>query len=119
MTTVQFQTSTPRKPGGFADLFEQSVAKADTLKEGDIVSGTVIAVGKDHVVVDIGYKSEGVIRVDEFAEPAGGLAVKVGDQVDVLVESKETDDGLVLLSKEKAPSPRRKSTGPWIRSAMC
>jgi small subunit ribosomal protein S1 len=102
MTTVQFQTSTPRKPGGFADLFEQSVAKADTLKEGDIVSGTVIAVGKDHVVVDIGYKSEGVIRVDEFAEPAGGLAVKVGDQVDVLVESKETDDGLVLLSKEKA-----------------
>jgi small subunit ribosomal protein S1 len=69
MTTVQFQTSTPRKPGGFADLFEQSVAKADTLKEGDIVSGTVIAVGKDHVVVDIGYKSEGVIRVDEFAEP--------------------------------------------------
>ncbi|MFN7701298.1 MAG: 30S ribosomal protein S1 [Deltaproteobacteria bacterium] len=102
MTTVQFQTSTPRKPGGFADLFEQSVAKADTLKEGDIVSGTVIAVGKDHVVVDIGYKSEGVIRVDEFAEPGGGLAVKVGDQVDVLVESKETDDGLVLLSKEKA-----------------
>ncbi|MBN8615477.1 MAG: 30S ribosomal protein S1 [Deltaproteobacteria bacterium] len=102
MTTVQFQTSTNRKPGGFADLFEQSVAKADTLKEGDIVSGTVIAVGKDHVVVDIGYKSEGVIRVDEFAEPAGGLAVKVGDTVDVLVESKETDDGLVLLSKEKA-----------------
>ncbi len=102
MTTVQFQTNTPRKPGGFADLFEQSVAKADTLKEGDIVSGTVIAVGKDHVVVDIGYKSEGVIRVDEFSEPGGGLAVKVGDTVDVLVESKETDDGLVLLSKEKA-----------------
>ncbi|MBX7194733.1 MAG: 30S ribosomal protein S1 [Sandaracinaceae bacterium] len=100
MTTSQTQTSA-RKPGGFAELFEQSVAKADTLKEGDIVSGTVIAVGKDHVVVDIGYKSEGVIRVDEFAEPTG-LAVKVGDQVDVLVESKETDDGLVLLSKEKA-----------------
>ena len=91
-----------RKPGGFADLFEQSVSKADTLKEGDIVSGTVIAVGKDHVVVDIGYKSEGVIRVDEFQEPGGGLSVKVGDKVDVLVESKETDDGLVLLSKEKA-----------------
>jgi len=91
-----------RKPGGFADLFEQSVSKADTLKEGDIVSGTVIAVGKDHVVVDIGYKSEGVIRVDEFQEPGGGVSVKPGDKVDVLVESKETDDGLVLLSKEKA-----------------
>jgi len=105
MTTSQMQPAAagqPPKPGSFADLFEQSVSKADSLKEGDIVSGTVIAVGKDHVVVDIGYKSEGVIRVDEFAEPAGGLAVKVGDVVDVLVESKETDDGLVLLSKEKA-----------------
>ncbi len=101
MTTSQIQTP-PRKPGGFADLFEQSVAKADALKEGDIVTGTVIAVGKDHVVVDIGYKSEGVIRVDEFVEPGGEPSVKVGDTVDVLVESKETDDGLVLLSKEKA-----------------
>jgi small subunit ribosomal protein S1 len=101
MTTSEMQ-SRANQGGGFAALFEQSVAKADSLKEGDIVSGTVIAVGKDHVVVDIGYKSEGVIRVDEFSEPAGGLSVKVGDSVDVLVESKETDDGLVLLSKEKA-----------------
>ncbi len=54
------------------------------------------------MVVDIGYKSEGVIPLSEFVEPAGKAAVNAGDQVDVLVEAKETDDGLVLLSKEKA-----------------
>jgi small subunit ribosomal protein S1 len=94
-------SSTPKK-GSFAALFEASVAKADTLKEGDIVSGTIIALGKDNVVVDIGYKSEGVIPMYEFVGPGGEAQVKVGEVVDVLVESKETDDGLVLLSKEKA-----------------
>ncbi len=88
--------------GSFAALFEASVSKADSLKEGDIVSGTVIAFGKDTVVVDIGYKSEGVIPMYEFIGPAGEVQVEVGDTVYVLVEAKETDDGLVLLSKEKA-----------------
>ena len=101
MNAAETQT---RARGGdsFAALFEASVAKADSLKEGDIVSGTVIALGKDTVVVDIGYKSEGVIPVNEFVGPNGEIDVKPGDAVDVLVESKETDDGLVLLSKEKA-----------------
>jgi small subunit ribosomal protein S1 len=86
----------------FAALFEASIAQADALKEGDIVSGTVIKLNKDSVVVDIGYKSEGVISMSEFAVAGGQQAVKVGDSVDVLVEAKENDDGLVLLSKEKA-----------------
>lgn len=93
---------TPPAADSFAALFEASVAKADSLKEGDIVTGTVIALGKDTVVVDIGYKSEGVIPASEFQEPNGEMLVKAGDKVDVLIESKETDDGLVLLSKEKA-----------------
>lgn len=101
MTATDMQT---RSKGGesFAALYPQVVAKADLLKEGDIVSGTVIAIGKDNVVVDIGYKSEGVIPISEFVGPTGEVAVQLGDVVDVLVESKETDDGLVLLSKEKA-----------------
>jgi small subunit ribosomal protein S1 len=66
------------------------------------VSGTVISIAKDSVVVDIGYKSEGLISLSEFADPNGELKVTPGDKVDVLIESKETDDGLVLLSKEKA-----------------
>ncbi|UJR80785.1 30S ribosomal protein S1 [Sandaracinus amylolyticus] len=101
MPQSEIQTRAPN-PNSFAALFEASVAKADSLKEGEIVSGTVIAIGKDNVVVDIGYKSEGVIPISEFVGPSGTAEVKPGDAVDVFVESKETDDGLVLLSKEKA-----------------
>src|SRR5262249_41847272 len=100
-------TSSAGSGGGggesFASLFEASIAaQTDQLKEGDIVQGTVVKVGKDNVVVDIGYKSEGVIPIHEFAATTGEVKVAVGDRVDVLVETKENDDGLVLLSKEKA-----------------
>src|SRR4051812_28989466 len=88
-------------PESFAALFEESL-KHEDVKEGDIVKGKVIHVGKDHVVVDIGYKSEGTIPLYEFTQADGQIAVKVGDLVDVLVESKENEDGLCILSKEKA-----------------
>src|SRR5690606_36595954 len=98
------ETQTSASGGGesFASLFEASVARADGLREGDIVSGTVISIAKDSVIVDIGYKSEGRISLSEFADPSGEIKVSPGDRVDVLIESKETDDGLVLLLKEKA-----------------
>jgi small subunit ribosomal protein S1 len=99
-TTPEAAPSSDRE--SFAALFEESIARADKLKEGDIVSGTVIKVGRDNVVVDIGYKSEGVIPMNEFVGPGGKAEVSLGDTVDVLVEAKETEDGLVLLSKEKA-----------------
>jgi small subunit ribosomal protein S1 len=97
------ETPTDASAGeSFAALFEASVARADSLREGDIVSGTVMSIAKDAVVVDIGYKSEGMISLSEFSDYAGEAPVSPGDKVDVLIESKETDDGLVLLSKEKA-----------------
>jgi len=86
----------------FAALFEASVEHADSLKEGEIVKGTVIKVNRDAVVVDIGYKSEGVIAASEFVGATGKLEIVPGDQVDVLVEAKENPQGLVSLSKEKA-----------------
>jgi small subunit ribosomal protein S1 len=86
----------------FAVLFESSVAQADALKEGVIVQGTVIKVSDDSVVVDIGYKSEGVIPANEFIDTAGKINVRVGNTVDVLIEAKENDQGLIILSKEKA-----------------
>src|SRR5580692_1343699 len=86
----------------FASLFEASVTAGDFGKEGEIVKGTVIAVQRDHVVIDIGGKSEGIIALSEFAGAAGEAAVKTGDRVDVFIESRENDDGLVTLSKEKA-----------------
>ncbi len=86
----------------FAALFEKSVENGDFAREGEIISGTVVSVGRDAVVVDIGGKSEGVIPLREFADANGRRCVKPGDKVDVYIESRENDDGLVTLSKEKA-----------------
>jgi small subunit ribosomal protein S1 len=66
---------------------------------GEIVKGTIIEVRPKEVLVDIGYKSEGVITANEFADIK---IVKVGDQIDVLIEKLEDKDGMVVLSKEKA-----------------
>ena len=86
----------------FAALFEATTTQADSMREGDIVSGTVVKVGKDAVVVDIGFKSEGVISLHQFIDAEGKVAAAPGDKVDVLIESKENEHGLVILSKEKA-----------------
>jgi small subunit ribosomal protein S1 len=106
MTSTQ-QAAAPRsKPASldesFASLFDASMQHADSLKEGEIVQGTVIKVNRDSVVVDIGYKSEGVIPANEFIDTTGKVSVKPGDVVDVLVEAREAENGLVALSKEKA-----------------
>jgi small subunit ribosomal protein S1 len=87
---------------GFAALFEASVSGGDFGKEGEIVQGTVVAVQRDNVVIDIGGKSEGIISVNEFVDATGQVTVKAGDKIDVYIESRENDEGLVTLSKEKA-----------------
>jgi len=70
---------------------------------GEMCSGRVIAISRDYVTVDIGFKSEGQIPSHEFMRPGSPeLAVKVGDEVDVILEDLEDDDGSILLSKEKA-----------------
>src|SRR3954471_4567021 len=66
---------------------------------GSIVKGTVIEVRSKEVMVDIGYKSEGVINGMEFVDIK---AMKVGDEIDVLIEKLEDKDGMVVLSHEKA-----------------
>lgn len=79
---------------------------AETLKnvaEGSIVRGRIIEVRESGVLVDIGYKSEGVIRASEFKDIA---TLKPGDDVEVLLESLEDDDGMVILSKQKAEQQR-------------
>ena len=90
----------------FAALFEASVADAAARgefgKEGEIVKGIVVVVQRDNVIIDIGGKSEGMIALSEFHDAAGQVTVKAGDEIDVYIESRENDDGLVTLSKEKA-----------------
>jgi small subunit ribosomal protein S1 len=105
MTTIEqatVSTSNSAREESFASLFDSSMQHADSLKEGEIVQGRVIKVNRDSVVVDIGYKSEGVIPAGEFVDTTGKVNVNVGDTVDVLVEARENDQGLVGLSKEKA-----------------
>jgi small subunit ribosomal protein S1 len=89
----------------FADLLDASFG-GGLHAEGDVVRGRVIAVHKDFVTVDIGYKSEGQIPIYEFIDGQGAVAVAVGDEIEVLLETSENDFGVVVLSKEKADKMR-------------
>src|SRR5262249_42237677 len=99
---VEPQNITSSSAGdSFSALFEESLKRED-VKEGDIVRGTVIQVAKDYVVVDIGYKSEGQIPLSEFIGSDGQVSIHEGDHIEVLLESREDENGLCVLSKEKA-----------------
>ena len=73
-------------------------SKLPSIRKGDIVNGKILEIRPQVVLVDIGYKSEGVISISEFEDEE----IEVGDQIEVLLESLENDEGLVVLSKEKA-----------------
>ncbi|MFH1791244.1 MAG: S1 RNA-binding domain-containing protein, partial [Candidatus Omnitrophota bacterium] len=92
--TKEKQTSITKED--MAKLYEESLA---ALKEGQIVNGKIVAITNKDVFIDIGYKSEGVIPFSEFRNMG---EIKVGDEVKVLLETKENDEGMVVLSKQKA-----------------
>ncbi|HEY7411667.1 MAG TPA: 30S ribosomal protein S1 [Vicinamibacteria bacterium] len=70
--------------------------------EGEVVRGVVLQVSESEVIVDVGYKSEGIIPIEEFRDENGKVTIKPGDTVDVLLEKTEDKEGYVVLSKEKA-----------------
>jgi small subunit ribosomal protein S1 len=72
------------------------------LDEGSIVRGEVVKIGKEHVLVDVNFKSEGQIPIAEFQDVEGNLTVKVGDAVDVFVVNKNENEGTIVLSRERA-----------------
>ena len=80
-------------------LYEQSFR---TIQEGEVARGVIVAVENDYVVVDIGYKSEGQIPIREFRDAEGVVSAEKGQEVDVLLERTEDEDGTIILSKEKA-----------------
>ena len=84
--------------GQLLDQFEQEQA---SLQEGEVVRGTVVGISERGVVIDFGYKSEGVVNPAEFTED-GELRVKPGDEVDVLVKSMDGSEGLPVLSRADA-----------------
>ena len=86
------------------ELYDDSMRN---LTEGEIVTGRVIGLTADAVIVDVGYKSEGLIPREEFTDHSGKLTVAVGEEVDVLLEKTEDIEGHVLLSRTKAERMRR------------
>ena len=81
------------------NLYEESFKR---FAEGEVVTGRIISIDKDHVLVDIGYKSEGQIRIHEFKNEEGEITAELGDSVEVMVEWWDDEEERVVLSKEKA-----------------
>ena len=80
-------------------LYEESFGK---FAEGEVVKGKVIGVDRDYVLVDVGYKSEGMISSHEFKDENGEVKAAVGDEVEVMIELWDEEEERVVLSKEKA-----------------
>jgi small subunit ribosomal protein S1 len=83
----------------FEALFEESLR---TVKPGGVVKGRVVGVTSTHVLIDVGYKSEGQIPIHEFTDREGNVTVKVGDDVDVYFDSSESEGGGIVLSRQRA-----------------
>ena len=94
---------TPSSQNSMRELFEESFQQR---REGDVVTGMIVAITDDTVVVDIGFKTEGMIHRSEFTDRQGKITVKVGDEVDVLVEHFDEMLGEVRLSRERAAKMR-------------
>lgn len=86
----------------FAELFEQSQTNLAKLKPGAIVTGVVVEVRGDVVVINAGLKSEGIVPIEQFRNDAGEIDVGVGDEVKVALDSIENGFGETILSREKA-----------------
>ena len=87
------------KKGDLGEFYEESFRE---LAEGEIIRGRVVEVGKEFVTIDVGYKSEGQIPVSQFSTRDNKLEVKAGDEIDVYLERREDDEGIIILSKDKA-----------------
>src|SRR5207247_3557311 len=89
-------------PEEFTKLLDVYDSSFRNIAEGEVVKGTVLKVTASEVIVDVGYKSEGIIAVSEFLDENGEVTVQQGDIVDVLLERTEDREGYVVLSREKA-----------------
>jgi len=78
------------------DLYEQSFRN---IQEGEVIRGRIVQLSDDFVMVDIGYKSEGQISIHEFKDEQGIVQADIGDEIDVLLEFHDDDDGTIHLSK--------------------
>src|SRR3989442_14293193 len=99
--SVDEEESRPSGDVDFGLLLDQFEQEQASLQEGEVVRGTVVGISERGVVIDFGYKSEGIVNQAEFVEN-GQVTVKPGDEVDVLVKNMETSEGFPLLSRADA-----------------
>ena len=79
-----------------------SYSASASLQEGDLLSGRVLKITENEVIVDVGHKCEGLIPARQFRDREGNVTVQVGDLVDVILEDREEREGYIRLSREKA-----------------
>ena len=91
----------------YQKLLEMYDDSMRNLTEGEIVPGRVIGITSNSVIVDVGYKSEGLVPIEEFLDRDGKLTIQEGEEIDVLLEKTEDLEGHVLLSRSKAQRMRR------------
>jgi small subunit ribosomal protein S1 len=89
----------------FEQMLEESLS-ARKVQTEEVAQGRIIQITADYVIVDVGCKSEGQIPIEEFKDADGNITVKVGEKVDVYIEAWENENGMMLLSKDKADRMR-------------
>ncbi len=89
------------EPEDFEKLLEESF-NGKKIQVEAVTKGTVLQITSDYVIVDVGYKSEGQIAIEEFVDFENNVLVKEGDEIDVFIEGWENENGMMVLSKEKA-----------------
>ncbi len=100
MSSQSSQSSQSVQSSQFADLYEKTL---QSFEEGDVVRGKIVAIREKEIIVDIGYKAEGILTRDEFSDPA---EIQLGGEIDVLFENFNDEEGIVILSKKKADRQR-------------
>ncbi len=99
--TIDIMNSEEEKNKELMELYNKSFKE---LQEGDIVGGEIVHIDRDRefALVDIGYKTEGVIPIKEFVNKEGEVTIKVGDKIEALLIQKDEEKDVIVLSKEKA-----------------
>ncbi len=99
----QMQEDVMLQEESFEKIFEESIK---SMQDGEVVQGKVLQITTDYVIIDVGYKSEGQIPIQEFYDSDNQFTVQVGDTIDVLIEDWENENGMMVLSKQKADQMR-------------